>query len=115
MVAEAKLAGTINIGDGFHLPMQRVEARSQIEVSKVEDEQLRKLLEIIDILACPACRNRVALSDDGKALICEGCGRRYRIWKGIPIMLLNDIELPEEECSSEAQQDAKGNSCGAGS
>lgn len=66
------------------------------------------MLEIIDILACPACKNGVMLSDDKTALICEGCGKRYRIWKGIPIMLLEEIELPEDECSEDVQQDAKG-------
>ncbi len=74
---------------------------------------MRKLLEILDILACPACKSGVVLSDDKTALICEGCGRRYRIWKGIPIMLLDDIELPEDEPSSSTQQSSEGKPCSA--
>jgi len=42
--------------------------------------------ELLEILACPACKARVRLEDE--ELICEGCGRRYPIEDGIPIMLI---------------------------
>lgn len=50
--------------------------------------------ELLAILACPACKAEVTL-EDGK-LVCQGCGRRYRIDDGIPIMLIDEAELPEQ-------------------
>jgi uncharacterized protein len=44
--------------------------------------------ELLEILACPKCKTPVKLVDD--KLVCENCGREYRIEKGIPIMLLED-------------------------
>ncbi len=43
------------------------------------------------ILACPACRVEVQLS--GGKLVCQGCGRKYRIEDGIPIMLIDQAEM----------------------
>lgn len=43
--------------------------------------------ELLEILACPACKAKVRL--DGEELVCEGCGRRYPIEDGIPIMLVD--------------------------
>ncbi len=42
--------------------------------------------ELLEILACPACKARVRL--EGEELVCEGCGRRYPIEDGIPVMLI---------------------------
>lgn len=42
--------------------------------------------ELLEILACPACKAKVRL-ENGE-LVCEGCGRRYPIEDGIPIMLV---------------------------
>jgi uncharacterized protein len=49
--------------------------------------------ELLEILACPACKTPVRL--EGDRLICDECGRRYRIDDGIPIMLIDEAELPE--------------------
>ena len=43
--------------------------------------------ELLDILACPACKTKVRL--EGEELICDSCGRRYPIEDGIPIMLVD--------------------------
>ena len=48
--------------------------------------------ELLDILACPACKAGVKLSGD--RIICEKCGRRYPIKDGIPIMLIDEAEMP---------------------
>jgi uncharacterized protein YbaR (Trm112 family) len=50
--------------------------------------------KLIDILACPACEDRppVRLSDDGKFLVCNKCGRKYPVRDGIPIMLVDEAE-----------------------
>ena len=48
--------------------------------------------ELLDILACPACKTEVKLEDD--KLVCTKCGRRYPIRDGIPIMLIDEAENP---------------------
>lgn len=44
--------------------------------------------ELLDILVCPACKTKVVLEDD--LLVCSGCGRRYPIRDGIPVMLIEE-------------------------
>ena len=46
--------------------------------------------ELLDILACPACKGDVKLSDN--KIVCVKCGRRYPIKDGIPIMLVDQAE-----------------------
>jgi len=44
--------------------------------------------ELLQILVCPACRTKVELEDD--FLVCHGCGRRYPVRDGIPVMLIEE-------------------------
>lgn len=44
--------------------------------------------ELLEILVCPACRTKVELA--GEFLTCAGCGRRYPVRDGIPIMLIEE-------------------------
>ena len=46
--------------------------------------------ELIDILACPACQQKVGLEEN--TIICSSCGRAYPIREGIPVMLPEDIQ-----------------------
>jgi uncharacterized protein YbaR (Trm112 family) len=46
--------------------------------------------ELLDILACPACRADVRL--EGDRIVCTSCGRRYPVRDGIPIMLVEEAE-----------------------
>ena len=48
--------------------------------------------ELLAILACPLCKTDVKL--DGDRLVCVKCGRRYPIKDDIPIMLIDEAELP---------------------
>lgn len=52
--------------------------------------------ELLDILACPACKADIKL--EGEKLVCQnsGCGLRYPIKDGIPIMLIDEAEKPEK-------------------
>jgi uncharacterized protein YbaR (Trm112 family) len=48
--------------------------------------------DLLEILACPVCKTSVRL--EGDKLVCDNCGRRYRIEDGIPIMLIDEAEIP---------------------
>ncbi|MDR4508560.1 MAG: Trm112 family protein [Candidatus Brocadiaceae bacterium] len=50
--------------------------------------------ELLDILACPLCKVDVRL--EGDRIVCTNCGRRYPIKDDIPVMLIDEAELPEE-------------------
>jgi uncharacterized protein YbaR (Trm112 family) len=49
--------------------------------------------ELLEILACPACKTPIRLEND--RLICDTCGRRYPIRDGIPVMLIDEAEPGE--------------------
>lgn len=51
--------------------------------------------ELLEILACPLCKESVKLEDN--KIVCTKCGRRYPIKDDIPIMLIDEAELPGEE------------------
>jgi uncharacterized protein YbaR (Trm112 family) len=48
--------------------------------------------DFLSLLACPVCKTSVTRSGD--RLICGTCGRRYPIRDGIPVMLVEEAELP---------------------
>lgn len=52
--------------------------------------------ELLDILACPACKGDIAYDQENEKLICQKCNRRYPVREGIPVMLVDEAELPEE-------------------
>jgi uncharacterized protein YbaR (Trm112 family) len=49
--------------------------------------------ELLEILVCPMGRSELEL--DGDRLICKRCGPVFAIKDGIPIMLIEEAELPE--------------------
>ncbi len=51
--------------------------------------------ELLDILACPLCKTEVKLEDD--KIVCTKCGRRYPVKDDIPVMLIDEAELPEDQ------------------
>ncbi|MCX5666302.1 MAG: Trm112 family protein [Candidatus Omnitrophica bacterium] len=50
--------------------------------------------ELLDILACPLCKADVKL--EGDRIVCSKCARRYPIKDDIPIMLIDEAELPKD-------------------
>ena len=55
---------------------------------------------LLDILACPACKGGIKHDETAQKLVCIGeCQRRYPIRDGIPVMLIDEAELPDEEPS----------------
>ncbi|MCD6361280.1 MAG: Trm112 family protein [Armatimonadetes bacterium] len=49
---------------------------------------------LLEILVCPDCKGEVEL--EGERLVCRKCGLRYPVRNGIPIMLVEEAEKPEE-------------------
>ncbi len=43
--------------------------------------------ELLEILACPACKTAVRQADEH--IVCDACGRRFPIENDIPVMLLD--------------------------
>lgn len=50
--------------------------------------------ELLAILACPLCKTDVRLEKD--RIVCTKCGRRYPVKDNIPVMLIDEAELPGE-------------------
>jgi uncharacterized protein YbaR (Trm112 family) len=51
--------------------------------------------ELLEIMACPACR--APLADRGDALVCTGCGLHFPVRDGIPVMLIEEAYRPDGE------------------
>ncbi len=48
--------------------------------------------ELLEILACPV--DKAPVREDGDHLVCAQCRRRYPVRDGIPVMLVEEAELP---------------------
>ena len=46
--------------------------------------------DLLEILACPACKAKVELKADGSGLKCVKCRRVYPIRDDIPVMLVDE-------------------------
>ena len=53
--------------------------------------------ELLEILVCPACHAKVELKPDGSALKCVGCKRVYPIRDDIPVMLIDEATIEDEQ------------------
>lgn len=52
--------------------------------------------ELLDILACPKCKDAVRPTPKGDGLYCEKCERVYPIRDEIPIMLVEEAVSAED-------------------
>ncbi|HVF58147.1 MAG TPA: Trm112 family protein [Pyrinomonadaceae bacterium] len=53
--------------------------------------------EFLEILICPACKGKVELKADESALKCVECRRVYPINNGIPVMVVEEARIEDEE------------------
>jgi uncharacterized protein YbaR (Trm112 family) len=53
--------------------------------------------ELLEILACPACKTKVELKADGSGLKCVQCKRVYPIRDEIPVMLIDEATVEDDE------------------
>jgi uncharacterized protein len=51
--------------------------------------------ELLEILACPACKAKVELKPDGSGLKCVECKRVYPIRDDIPVMLVDEAKIEQ--------------------
>jgi uncharacterized protein YbaR (Trm112 family) len=49
--------------------------------------------ELLKRLACPACKVSLALEAD--RLVCPRCERRFPVRDGLPVLLLDEAEVPD--------------------
>jgi uncharacterized protein YbaR (Trm112 family) len=59
--------------------------------------------DLLEILACPACKAKVELKADGSSLKCVQCHRVYPIRDDIPVMLIDEATI-EPETEDQPQQ-----------
>jgi uncharacterized protein YbaR (Trm112 family) len=52
--------------------------------------------ELLEILACPKCKQEIELSADEKWLICGKCKLKYPIKDEIPVMLIEEAQKLDE-------------------
>jgi uncharacterized protein YbaR (Trm112 family) len=52
--------------------------------------------ELLEILACPACKAKVELTSDETGLKCVECNRVYPIRDDIPVMLVDEATIEEK-------------------
>jgi uncharacterized protein len=52
--------------------------------------------ELLAILVCPVCKNRINLLPDGSGLKCDACKRVYPIRDDIPVMLPEEATLAKD-------------------
>ncbi len=54
--------------------------------------------ELLEILACPKCKGKLALNSSGDGIICGACRLVYPIKDDIPVMLIDEADTlgPEE-------------------
>ena len=56
--------------------------------------------ELLEILACPNCKTPVRLVNNGEGLKCDTCRRVYPIRDEIPVMLIDEAVIEEEDVGS---------------
>jgi uncharacterized protein len=52
--------------------------------------------ELLEILACPLCKEKVILAPDGAGLKCTKCHRVYPIRDNFPIMLIEEAKIEKD-------------------
>src|SRR5260221_5425439 len=53
--------------------------------------------QLLEILVCPACRAKVEIKADGSGLKCVECKRVYPIRDDIPVMLIDEARIEDEQ------------------
>jgi uncharacterized protein YbaR (Trm112 family) len=62
-----------------------------------EDPTMAISEHLLEILVCPACHAKVELEPDGSGLKCVQCKRVYPIRDDIPVMLIDEAKIDNEQ------------------
>ena len=91
----------------LHVPVEVVKSIKSVTVSRsvrqlwgipLNSQAQEISSELLEILACPACKGDIEYNQENQQLICIGqCKRRYPIRDGIPVMLISEAEMPADE------------------
>jgi uncharacterized protein YbaR (Trm112 family) len=75
------------------------------KISRVRNQEVQTMplsQDLLEILACPACKAKVELKPDGSGLKCVECKRVYPIRDDIPVMLIDEAVVENEESAGKA-------------
>ena len=53
--------------------------------------------ELLKILVCPVCKAAVNVTENGQGLKCSQCRRVYPIRDDIPVMLIDEAKIEDEQ------------------
>ena len=61
-------------------------------------------LALLDVLRCPHCRNPFTTPTDPSPaeLVCSSCRRAYPVRGGVPVLLVDEARLPDDEVGGES-------------
>jgi len=62
-----------------------------------EDHTMPISEQLLEILVCPACRAKVEINSDQSGLKCVECKRVYPIREDIPVMLIDEARIEDEQ------------------
>jgi len=48
---------------------------------------------LLDLLACPACKKPLTMTEDRGSLKCGACHRVYPVREGIPVLLVDEATI----------------------
>ena len=65
---------------------------SQLTIHSQQEDKMMVNQELLDILVCPQCKEKIILSSDQHWLICNHCRLQYPIRDDIPIMLIDEAK-----------------------
>ena len=60
--------------------------------------------DLLEILACPACKAKVELKADGSGLKCVKCQRVYPIRDDIPVMLVDEATIENDSANEPTER-----------
>ena len=85
-----------------HIPLSDFRRSIQLNTTwrtKLNTEKPNTISQtLLEILACPACKGKIEYIEKDEKLVCQGeCKRRYPIRDGIPVMLIDEAELPDAD------------------
>ena len=61
--------------------------------------------DLLEILACPACKAKVELKPDSSGLKCVQCRRVYPIRDDIPVMLVDEATIEDDPANEPPERD----------